>query len=282
MIKTKGFSDQTPKTKTEKPPHLKVAKIGIVSRDYRHKYENRFRDFSAAFPEVLPLLDREGCDTVLFSLYSIDLSKRKSFRPHRLSQLRNVKAVLYEEFKDGKKRKDAQPVVFYRRANNWHRYPLPNWGFATLKGLTTKKKQEKVEKFVRCGIPGRTFGNCCAILCGEINGVPWSQKNRKVGDRFGLRKSLPEQVTVVLNPGHDRMIPYQMKEKRRFLSRNDRWVISVWNRGKRVGDRPVDGTKHPWTVFHNGREETEEKVVELPHQIKKVEIGILYLRLPKR
>jgi len=65
MIRSKGFSDQTPRTQANNPPRINVAKIGIVSRDYRHKYENGFRDFSEAFNEILKRLDDAGCDTVL-------------------------------------------------------------------------------------------------------------------------------------------------------------------------------------------------------------------------
>ena len=269
LIPTKGLSDQTLKTRTEKPPPLNVAKIGIVSRDYRYKYENGFRDFSEAFPEILKRLDEEGCDTVLFSLYSI--VDRKSFRPLRSMRLCNIKAVLYEEFKDGKKRKIKGSVVLHRGGQ----YCLPKWGFPSLKGLTKKQKKEKVGNFVRYAIPGRTLGNCCAILCGEINGVPYHKDTGTVRDDFGLRKSLQKEVTVVLNSGHDRMTRFEMTLKRRFLSQKDRWVISVWNKGKQdKNGRTHDGTKPPWTVFHNGREETE-KVVEPCKPIENVEIGIL-------
>jgi hypothetical protein len=268
--KTKDFGEATPSAKTEPGPRLKVAKIGIVSRDYRHEYENGFRDFSEAFPDILKRLDEEGCDTVLFSLYSI--VPRKEFDPFRsMRLLRNIKAVLYEEFKDGKKRKIKGSVVLYRGGHNkWHQYRLPGGGFASLKG----PPKGRVEWFVQHVIPRRILGNCCAILCGESNGVRWSQERRRVEDVFGLRRSLPKEVTVVLNPGHDRMIPYQMKCKRRFLSQNDRWVISVWNRGKRDSShRRRDGTKPPWTVFHNGKK--REIVVEpMPNQMG-VEIGIL-------
>lgn len=268
--KHKDVGDPTSSTKTEPVPRLKVAKIGIVSRDYRHKYENGYRDFSEKFSDILKRLDAERCDTVLFSLYSI---ARKSFRPFRSIRLRHIKAVLYEE--GGRGEKNRQCVVFYRRGSNWLRYPLPNWGFPSLKGLTTKQKQVKVDKFVRCGIPGRTLGNCCAILCGEINGVPYHKDERVVRDDFGLRKSLQKEVTVILNSGHDRMTRFEMKLKRGFLSQNNRWVISVWNKGKQdKNGKTHDGTRHPWTVFHNGREVTEKKV-ELPNQIEEVEIGIV-------
>jgi hypothetical protein len=227
--KAKGFGDPTPSAKTQPLPRLKVAKIGIVSRDYRHEYENGFKDFSAIFPDVLTLLDRKGCDTVVFSLYSI--IPRKSFRPlQSIRRLRNVKAVLLEE--GGRGQKNRQCVVFCRRGNEWHRYVLPGGGFPSLKGLTDKKKREKVGKFVHCVIPDRTLGNCCAILCGEINGVPYHKDTGTVQDDFFLREALRREVTVVLNPGHDRMMRFEMPLKRAFLSKNGRWVISVWNKGK--------------------------------------------------
>jgi hypothetical protein len=266
MIRTKDSRDQTKRTKAESAPSLVVAKIGIVSRDYRHRYQNGFRDFSETFSDILKQLDDEGCDTVLFSLYSV--VPRNSFEPSRSIPLRSIKAVLYE---DGKKRKIKGSVVLYRVGHDkWHQYRLPGGGFASLKGLP----KGRVEWFVQDVIPHRILGNCCAILCGESNGVRWSQERRKVEDVFGLRRSLPREVTVILNPGHDRMIPYQMKEKRRFLSKNDRWVISVWNRGKRdKSGRPRDGTKPPWMVFHNGR---EVPVGPIQNRMG-VEIGILQI-----
>ena len=275
--KTKGFGGPTPSTKTGPGPRLKVAKIGIVSRDYRHKYKNGFRDFSEKFSGILKLLDNKGCDTVLFSLYSIDFSKRKSFRPFGSLRLRHVKAVLYEE--GGRGQKNRQCVVFYRRASKWHRYVLPGGGFPTLKGLSDKKKREKVGRFVERSIPGRTLGNCCAILCGEINRVPYHMDTGRVGDDFGQRESLQKEVTVILNPGHDRMTRFEMKLKRCFLSKNDRWVISVWNKGRQDKNRRThDGTKPPWSVFHNGREETKKVDERLRNKIEKVEIGILEIR----
>jgi hypothetical protein len=270
--KTKDFGDPTPSSKTEAAPRLTVAKIGIVSRDYN------LMDFSEPFSDILKRLDNEGCDTVVFSLYSIDFSKRKSFMPFRSIRLRHVKAVLYEE--GGRGEKNRQCVVFYRRGSKWTRYPLPNWGFASLKGLTKKQKKEKVGNFIRYAIRGRTLGNCCAILCGEINGVPYHTDTRTVRDDFGLRKSLKKQVTVVLNSGHDRMTRFEMKLKRAFLSQNDRWVISVWNKGKRdKKGRTHDGSKPPWTVFHSGREVTEKNVVGPRNPIEKVDIGIVKIRV---
>jgi hypothetical protein len=68
------------------------------------------------------------------------------------------------------------------------------------------------------------------------------------------------------------MIRFEMRLKRRFLSRNNRWVISVWNKGKtdkNGNSRDCNGPA--WTVFHDERE-----VVVAPVQNELgVEIGVL-------
>ena len=115
--KTKDIAHPTLSTKTEPAPRLTVRKIGIVSRDYT-KYANGFRDFSRAFPRVLKVLDDKGCDTVLFSPWSI--VSRKSFDPFRaLGGLKRIKSVVYEEFIDGKKPHGLRMVVINRRSKGW-------------------------------------------------------------------------------------------------------------------------------------------------------------------
>jgi len=263
----KGFSGQQLRVKTDLGPRLAIAKIGIVSRDYTHKYTNGFRDFSDALPGVLALLDKEGCDTVLFSLYSI--IPRKSFRPFHSIRLHNIKSVLYEEFTDGEKRKPGRYIVLHQRANKWHEYVLQQ-KFGSLTG----KKKETIVEFIQDEIPKRILGNCCVLLCGESNGVKYVPKYKSVQDNFGLRKSLPKEVNVILNPVHDRMTRFEMKLKRRFLSQNDRWVVSVWNKGKQdKNGRVRDGGEPAWSIFRNGKK-TEIIVTPLQNQMG-VEIGIL-------
>jgi len=85
--------------------------------------------------------------------------------------------------------------------------------------------------------------------------VKYSRSSRQVEDPFGFLPAIPEGVKILLNPVHDRMARFEMKLKRRFLSQQGRWVVSVWNKGKADKDGKVrDGSRPAWTVYHDGAE----------------------------
>lgn len=267
-MKTKDSSRPQPRRneKTDSPPFLTISKLGIISRDYRTRYDNGYRDFSHAFADVLNLTDAQGCDAVLFSLFSI--IPRNTHSPlAAFEELRNINAVLLEEFQDINGRESKRYVVYHRTSKGWAEYEFFQ-AFGTIRDL---RKQGKVD-FVEKEMPRRILGNCCVLLCGEINGVRRSKKEECVHDELGLRAAIPEDVKIVLNPTHDRMIRFEMKLKRQFLSENDRWVISVWNKGKVFKDgKTRDGSGAAWTIFHNG----EKKDVDLMLRLNGVDIGIL-------
>jgi hypothetical protein len=284
MTMNKNLIDAAPVSRAGVVPHLKTSKIGIVSRDYSRRDANGFRDFSNSFPEILKLLDQKGCDTVLFSLYSI--VPRKSFHPLSHFKAHNIKSVLYEERsrhgkktngklkKPGKKRK-GNFVVLHRKAHRWSKYILQQ-KFGSLTGM----KKGCMSDFVADEIPShRVLGNSCILLCGESNGVKYSRKDKKVHDVFGLREAIPKEATIILNPIHDRMTRHEMKKKRRFLSQRGRWVISVWNKGKEYNGKTRDGKGPAWTVFRNGKDCTKKMVKPIENPLKEnrvgIEIGIL-------
>src|ERR1019366_2429242 len=242
-------------------PRLNAHRIGLVSRDFRHKYGGRL-DFSEVLPEVLALLDDCGCDAVLFSLFTI--IRRKSFEPLKgLKHLRSIDAILYEEFtgrrfvggrwENIKGNAKSRYVVLHRRKRGWGEYEFRQ-KFGSL-SPPTKKHLKEVADFVRLEIPRRTLGNCCVLLCGESNAVKYSPKDGKIHDDFHLTKAIPKGADIILNPIHDRMTRFEMRRKRAFLSKGGRWVISVWNKGKMASNGKVsDGELPPWSVFFNNKE----------------------------
>lgn len=250
-------------------PSLNVRKLGIVSRDYRIKFPNGYRDFSYSFPHVVKLLDDEGCDTVLFSLFSIIPRKGYDCRT-ALDGLKNIRTILLEEFQDRKTREVGRYLIYHCTTSGWKEYEFYQV-FASVTGM----HKEEMDNFVKNEVPKRIVGNCCVLLCGETNGVKYSKYDKKIHDTFGLREAIPPTVHVILNPIHDRMTRFEMKLKRQFLSENNRWVISVWNKGKQdKNGKTKDGTGPAWTVFHN----KDDIYVRRIQNNFGVEIGTLNMR----
>ena len=224
--------------KNQKQPALNIRKIGIVSRDH-----NENKDFKNSLPKVLQLLDQKGCDAVLFSLWSLP----PGYDPRGVfKNLKGIKSMFVEEFEKGN-RQATEFVVYYRTPSDWKEYRLKQ-KFSTLTG----KKKADIHQFVEEEMPKRVLGNCCVLLCGESNGVMYKRDDEKIHDVFKLRKAIPKAVSIILNPCHDYMRRFEMKLKREFLSKNNRWVISVWNKGK------GRESKEPWTIYHNGKKQDIE------------------------
>ncbi len=273
---------------TSRPKNLKAKKIGLVTRDYGEKFENGHRDFSELFSEVLKTLDEAGCDTVVFSPYSIDRRGQYDYLDAiKKAHLNCVKMILLEVFTDSPRakmqRRDGCNSIVYRTANGWQEERFPqHFG-----NLTKAQKKEGEDKWTNMDrlledIPTkRTIGNCCILVCGETNGVKYSKANKLVEDTFDLRKKLPGKASIILNPVHDRMSRFEMPLKRKFLSEGGRYVISLWNKGKEFGPqrKTKDGENPPWMVCHNGEDVTGQVAKIENVSLSQLEIGII--QIPK-
>ena len=267
MTHKKSADPSGPGTSAVPAPTLNIRKLGIVSRDYNHEFPNGYRDFSYPVLDILGLLDDRGCDAVLFSLYSI--VPRDGYHPLATLRTKNVRAILYEQFKDGGglSRGAIQYVVAHQTKSGWQKYT-----FQQFFGTVTPEVRAAMPTFVQDQLPRRVIGNSCVLLCGETNGVKYSPKDKKVHDPYRLRASIPSSAGIILNPIHDRMTRFEMALKRQFLSRGGRWVVSVWNKGKKdKNGKTKDGIRAPWTVFHDGKPVVVDRI---PNDLN-VEIGVL-------
>lgn len=260
------------------PNSISIEKVGIVSRDYRKKDKNRFRDFSYTFEGILLYLNEQSCDSVIFSLFTI--VKRTSFEVMQTINnlnIENIKVIFVEEFIDSNERKAGEYVIYFKDKNKWEEYRLIQ-KFGTLE-YTKLFKDTVIEPFKAEVKEQRLFGNCTVLLCGETNIVKYSKASKKIEDKFKFLRVLNKDIKVILNPIHDRMTRFEMKLKRKYLSKNKRWVVSVWNKGKSDKNGKVkDGEKPAWTVYYNGKEKEIKPIVCNISNQANIEIGILDLK----
>jgi len=261
--------------KTPNITHIK--KIGIVSRDYRKKDENGFRDFSYTFKNILLHLNNQDCDSVIFPMYT--LVKREDFDAIQiLNQLRidNLKTIFIAEFTDGIERESGDYIIYYKNKDEWQEYRLVQ-KFSSLK-YTQSFKNKIIEPFKSEVNNQRLLGNCTVLLSGESNIVKFSQTRERVEDQFQYLDLLNQDTPIILNPVHERMMRHEIKLKRQFLSEQGRWVISVWNKGKADKNGKVKNSKNPaWMVFYNGKEKQIKPIINnIPTQLN-IEIGVIDL-----
>ena len=250
-----------------------IKKIGIVSRDYREMEKNGFRDFSYSLESILKVLNEQNCDSVLFSLFTID--KESSFNAmdilNRLS-LDSIKTVFLEEFEDGDERKHKDYVIYSSDKDQWKEQRFAQrFAKGGIKDKVAKSFKKEVQE-------ERLFANYTVLLCGETNIVNYKMHSKKIEDTHKFCEVLSKDIEIILNPIHDRMTRFEMKLKRKFLSKNNRWVISVWNKGKSNSSGEVLNYKTPdWTIFYNEEEiEIEPIECEIESQAD-IKIGILDL-----
>lgn len=274
-IKNSVVQKGSNKLKISKAPNLKISKIGIVARDYRESNGNS--DFSKSIIEILEYLDSKGCDSVLFSLFT--LLEKNSLKIEKLEKYKNIKSVFIEEFEfNGRVRDVTVYKVYNKHANKWRINEFTQ-KFGTLE-YTKKFNREVITPFIEEVKEDRIMGNCVVLLCGETNIVKYSKKTKKIEDTFDFIKQIPSTTEIILNPIHDKMTRFEMKLKRQFLSMNNRIVVSVWNKGKTFSNGQTrDGINSPWTVYINGEEVLVKKEnIEFQNNTSKIDIGILNIK----
>lgn len=240
---------------------VEVRRIALVSHDYNSADSRGLFDYSEHFERINRICDDRGCDTVLYALWTWDLTSSAG-KSHSaiFSTLRNVRRIILEVY---------EPPERFDHVEIWQRetqHPV----VALQRFSTSSASEESKKQFVE-DIECRRVGSALLMICGETNIASMIRGSNDFYDPFSFADILDASgVRLILNPIHDYMRRYEMKEKRRFYSRNGRTVVSVWNKGK--------GKESwlPWTVFHDGNDVTEQ-VDELPEPIPErtdIRIGI--------
>lgn len=218
-----------------------IRKIALVSHDYNVADSVGRQDYSEHFARINRVCGEEGCDTILYALFTWDdTSPVPRTAGSIFGGLAHIQRVILEVF---------EPPDRFDHVEVWcrgHEAPLvatQRFAMSTSPGF---QKQAFIDDLTR-----RRLGDALLVLCGETNIASLVRGSDEVYDPYDFAGRLEAMgVRLVLNPIHDYMRRYEMREKRRYYSNDGRTVVSVWNQGK------GKEAHLPWTVFHDGEEHT--------------------------
>lgn len=251
---------------------LEVKIIALVTRDYKER--SRKADFSAHFENILKYCDEKGCDSILFSPYTFFYGYR--IKRDALNRLKNVKIIFIEKFRQIYNPIDqSKYFIFFRNGESWDKYETKQF-LARIENPRSFKKNLLAE-FRSEFKSTRLFLNFALLICGEINIVKYSKSLKTIEDSYSFIREIPNNIEIIINPIHDRMTRFEMGLKKKFLSSQNRIVVSVWNRGKKFKDgKSRDGNNPSWSIYKNGDEIIVPRE-DIPFDTGKsrIEIGIL-------
>ena len=147
------------------------SKIGLVSRNYQVT-----KDFSEHMPKIVAVADKNNCDTLIYSMWSLDDSNKKTTKNQIFQNSTNIKRVILETgnlelMSDVKTeiwfKEKSEPRIIYQR-------------FA-------KANEEKYKKeLIVDNSFERIIEDCFILLCGETNIIKYKQKFKTMNDEYQL------------------------------------------------------------------------------------------------
>ena len=239
-----------------------IKKVALVSHDSTVADSRGLYDYSEYLARINKLCDEQGCDTILYALYTWAQNTTVA-RNHDaiFSGLAHVQRVILEV---GQRQDSDHHAEVWLRGQQ---APL-----LAHQRFPKSSSSDVSKRAFMSDLPRRRVSNTLLVICGETNIASTIRSSDEFYDPFGFADRLREmKVGLVLNPVHDYMRRPEMRKKRCHYSLDGRTVITVWNRGK--GNESL----LPWTVFHNGHERTDA-VQELPRRFSDrpdIRIGIL-------
>ena len=242
----------------------RISRLALVSHDYNVEDSRGLYDYTEHFSQVNHLCDQQGCDTVLYALYTWD-DRSPLPRNHTdiFSGLLRIQRVILEV---------GQLFDRYDHVEVWQRdvdCPL----VATQRFAKSAAAGYCKQAFLD-DLPRRVVQDGLLVICGETNIASSVRGSDDFFDPYQFADFLRDMgVRLVLNPVHDYMSRHEMRKKRRYYSLGGRAVISVWNQGKKRESR------QPWTVYYDGADRTDA-VVEQPRPFSDrpdIRIGVLDL-----
>jgi hypothetical protein len=212
--------DATTNQTSPHSPVEKIAKVALVSHDYNVSDSRGFYDYSENFARINKICDEQGCDTILYALYTWDRDSPNA-RDHDavFGDLSHVQRVILEV---------GQPLGSFDHVEVWNRgQDVPK---AVFQRFATSTASDFCKQAFLNDLDKRFFNGALLVLCGETNIASLIRGSDEFRDPYNFAERLRKMdVQLIFNPIHDYMRRYEMREKRRYYSLAGRTVISVWN-----------------------------------------------------
>lgn len=253
-------------------------RIALVSRNYRLTGKNGRWDLSGDYAAINAFCDEQGCDTILYALWTWDRASPGSHSPD-FEALRNVHRILIEESDLGALSVPPGVPVFQKpKVIAWQRsIPMRVISQRFARSVDGTERKLRFLEDLREG--NRTVGRGVIVACGETNICSTGASPDRHGFLPWLAGERAARGThVLLNPVHNYMKRREMTEKRRKYSEVGYAVLSVWNWGR--WDATGKGEPNlPWTFHQDGVDRTEAvEIPPLPPTLRQdLRIGIVNL-----
>ncbi len=206
---------------------------------------------SSDFREITKLADSLGCTTICYALYTFN--RRTAGKKLRHEQLflgtKQLKTQIFEsgnfDLPDEEWKKMEMTTELWSREQTQPR-------ILTRKFATSTEHPSCKQKFIEELTTGkRTFNGDHSIwICGESSGIfTLSHDGKKtLRDEYNVLDHVARlRLSFIYNPLHTHQVRWECAEKRRILSRDRRYVFSVWNYGGAVREPKV-----PWSLHFDG------------------------------
>ncbi len=142
------------------PGVAQIRKVAVVSHDYNVTDSHGLYDYSEHFARINKLCDEQGCDTILYALYTWDRDSAVA-RTHDaiFGGLAHVQRVILEVGQPALESYDDVEVWF--RGQQAPVLAQQRFAHSQQRNLSSRKRQ-----FI-CDLPTRMVGNGLLVLCGE-------------------------------------------------------------------------------------------------------------------
>ena len=138
---------------------MPIKKVAIISHNYTVRNRQGFHDYNEHFTRINSLCDEQGCDTILYSLYTWDKNSKVARKQSAIFKgLAHINRIVLEVWQ-----KPDNPIHVEVWQRGQKTPTIAHQRFATSSSSNTAKQAFLDD------LPSRQITNALLMICGETN-----------------------------------------------------------------------------------------------------------------